>query len=383
MKFLRPAVFLDRDATLVRSSGDPALVHLLAGARAGAHALRAAGYALVVADRSGATHGLLAPTTLAALRARLESLLGLPIAGVYGPQPPGAGLAADCLLRRAADELGLDLRRSWLVGDRMDDLVAGSRAGGLPALLVHQPHGHPTIVARGLDDAAYGILAANDAPRRSALVQVPVTITPRLRATTITAATLDLPANKAPAIAHTWDPTLELSTIDALVRLRRACHTYPRPSPGAAPCTDHDRAGADILRTPRMAQQLATTLGLHPGGLMPTNVDPFEGVTRLFMAKYLNSAALRGALARLPAARLSRLEIGQITDFYRRALGRRAVEEFARLMIAGARIRPAMIHESMPVLQYMVRAQIERTLAAAPPGPRHHNPRSTCPAPIA
>lgn len=368
MKFLRPAVFLDRDATLVRPSADPALVHLLAGARAGAHALRAAGYALVVADRSGAAHGLLAPTTLAALRARLEALLGLPIAGLYGPQPPGA--CADGLLRRAADELGLDLQRSWLVGERLHDLAAGSRAGGAPALLVHQPHGHPTVMARDLDDAAYGILAANDAPRRSALVQVPVTITPKIRATTITAATLDLPANKAPAIGHAWGPTLESSTIDALVRLHRARRTYPRPSPGAAPCTDHDRAVADMLRTPRMAQQLAATLDLHPGGVMPTNVDPFEGVTRLFMAKYLNSAALRGTLARVPGERLSRLEIVQITDFYRRAISRRAVEEFSRLMLEGTRIGPALVQESMPGLQYMVRAQLERALAAAPPAGR-------------
>ena len=363
MKFLRPAVFLDRDATLVRASGDPALVHLLAGARAGAHALRAAGYALVVADRSGA-----APTTLAAVRARLEALLGLPIAGVYGPQHLAVSIAADGLLRRAADELGLDLRRSWLVGERVDDLVADSRAGGPPALLVHQPHGHPTVVARGLDDAARGILAANDAPRRSALVQVPVTITPKIRATTITAATLDLPANKAPAIVHAWVPTLELSTIDALVRLHRAYRTDPRPSPGrAAPGTDHDRAGADMLRTPRMAQQLAATLDLPPGGPTPTNLDSFAGVTHLFMAKYLNSAALHGALTRPPGERLSALEIVQITDLYRRAIGRRAVEEFARLMLARARMGPAIILESMPGLQHMVRAQLERTLAATSP----------------
>jgi D-glycero-D-manno-heptose 1,7-bisphosphate phosphatase len=33
------------------------------------------------------------------------------------------------MLRRAADEIGLDLERSWLIGDILDDIEAGNRAG--------------------------------------------------------------------------------------------------------------------------------------------------------------------------------------------------------------------------------------------------------------
>ena len=182
LRGLRPAVFLDKDGTLIDDvpyNVDPARVRLAAGAGEGTRALQAAGHALVVVtNQSGVARGLFAPAELAGVRARIEELLGLRLDGFYGcPHHPEGRVAAytgacDCrkprpgLLLRAARELGLDLARSWMVGDILDDVEAGSRAGCRTALLqsggetewLAGPHRTPTIVAADLGDAARQIL---------------------------------------------------------------------------------------------------------------------------------------------------------------------------------------------------------------------------------
>jgi D-glycero-D-manno-heptose 1,7-bisphosphate phosphatase len=49
------------------------------------------------------------------------------------------------LLRRAAAELGLDLRRSYLVGDRGSDVQAGALAGCRTVLVRTGRHADPPI----------------------------------------------------------------------------------------------------------------------------------------------------------------------------------------------------------------------------------------------
>lgn len=180
----RPAVFLDKDGTLVDDvpyNVDPARVHLTAGARAGARMLRAAGYALVVVtNQSGVARGLFPVEALGPVRARLEELLGLPLDGFYVcPHHPDGSVpafATDCICRkplpgmltRAARDLRLDLARSWMVGDILHDVEAGDRAGCRTALLLSGgetawrpgPHREPTLVATDLEGAARRILHA-------------------------------------------------------------------------------------------------------------------------------------------------------------------------------------------------------------------------------
>ena len=157
---MRPAVFLDRDGTLNREL-EGALartnqLELLEGAARSAARLAAAGFALVVVSNQSAVArgwcGLDEVRTVNAELARSLAAAGAPLAGVYvcphhpdaGPPPyrrvcacrkPAAGL-----LRRAARELGLDLARSWIVGDALRDLYAG-RAVGARAVLVRTGKG--------------------------------------------------------------------------------------------------------------------------------------------------------------------------------------------------------------------------------------------------
>jgi D-glycero-D-manno-heptose 1,7-bisphosphate phosphatase len=173
----RPAVFLDKDGTLIHDvpyNVDPARVQLTLGAREGVRMLRAAGYALVVAsNQSGVARGLFTPNDLVRVRDRIEQLLDLTLDGFYCcPHLPDGrvdayAIACECrkprpgLLTRAAQELGLDLERSWMVGDILSDVEAGARAGCRTVLMCgfrtetfDGPLRTPTLIATDLHDAA-------------------------------------------------------------------------------------------------------------------------------------------------------------------------------------------------------------------------------------
>lgn len=180
------AVFLDKDGTLVEDvpyNADPARLRLTPGAAAGLRLLHRAGYRLiVVSNQSGVARGYFPETALRAVEARLRQLLaaaGVPLAGFYycPHHPAGAvpAYAATCLCRkpapglvlRAAREQGVDPARSWLVGDILDDVEAGRRAGCRTVLIDNGnetewrpgPFRTPDCVAADLLAAAEVILA--------------------------------------------------------------------------------------------------------------------------------------------------------------------------------------------------------------------------------
>ncbi len=140
----RAAVFLDRDGTVVEDPGflrDPADVVLLPGAAAAIAQLNRAGIAaVVVTNQSGIARGLILPEEYRAVEQRIEELLaaegGSLDATYHCPHYPAISGPCDCrkpgtlLYRQAAEELGLDLARSWAVGDRLTDLEAVHRLGG-------------------------------------------------------------------------------------------------------------------------------------------------------------------------------------------------------------------------------------------------------------
>jgi D-glycero-D-manno-heptose 1,7-bisphosphate phosphatase len=135
---MRRAVFLDKDGTLVVDvpyNVDPARIELAPFAREACEALHANGYALVVVtNQSGVARGLFDEAALKAVEHRLAELIGVPLAGFYHcPHGPEAGCPCrkpgDAMLHRAAIDLDLDLSRSWMVGDILNDVEAGRRAG--------------------------------------------------------------------------------------------------------------------------------------------------------------------------------------------------------------------------------------------------------------
>ena len=154
MPDLRPAVLLDRDGTVIVEKNylaDPAGVELEPAAAAGLRRLAAAGFALVVvSNQSGVARGLMTEADVAAVNARADTLLrteGVEIAGWYHcPHGPDAQCScrkpAPGLAHRAAHELGLDLSRSVVIGDKPSDigLADAIGAGGVLVLTGHGPH---------------------------------------------------------------------------------------------------------------------------------------------------------------------------------------------------------------------------------------------------
>jgi D-glycero-D-manno-heptose 1,7-bisphosphate phosphatase len=140
----RPAVFLDRDGTLnaavVRDGKPypPASVSefvLLPGVTDGCARLKAAGYVLVVAtNQPDVGRGTQTRAAVEAIHARLRELLPIDRVEVSydsGRENPPSPFRkpAPGLLLKAAKDLGLDLTRSWMVGDRWRDVDCGKSAG--------------------------------------------------------------------------------------------------------------------------------------------------------------------------------------------------------------------------------------------------------------
>lgn len=141
---LRPAVFLDRDGTIIREAdylSDPDGVELVDGAPEALRALGEAGYLLVVVtNQSGIARGLYTEEDYRAVAARLEALLdraGARLDATYHcPHGPAEAGACDCrkpavgMYRRAASDLGIDLAASWYVGDKPSDVLPARELGG-------------------------------------------------------------------------------------------------------------------------------------------------------------------------------------------------------------------------------------------------------------
>lgn len=159
------AIFFDKDGTLIDDvpyNVDPGRMTLAEGAREGLRALHGAGFGLfVVSNQSGVARGYFAEEALGAVADRMGRLFeeaGVPMGGFYycPHHPEGSvapfAVACDCrkpepgLILRAAREHGIDPGGSWFVGDLLDDVEAGHRAGCRAVLI---DHGHETIGRRG------------------------------------------------------------------------------------------------------------------------------------------------------------------------------------------------------------------------------------------
>jgi D-glycero-D-manno-heptose 1,7-bisphosphate phosphatase len=179
---LRPAVFVDRDGTIIAERSylaDPAGVHLVPGALEALADLQRAGFLLVtVTNQSGVARGLYAERDYHAVAARLIEVLGaggvhvdrteycLHHPDVTGPctcRKPGTGMYL-----RAAEALGIDPAASYYIGDKVTDVIPAVDLKG-QGILVRTGYGreHENVVPMGTwvaDDlraAADLILAAH------------------------------------------------------------------------------------------------------------------------------------------------------------------------------------------------------------------------------
>lgn len=154
------AVFLDRDGVLVEDKGliTQALdVRILEGVPDALRQLHSHGYCLiVVSNQAVVARGLLSEKEVVRLNEQIIQMLvdkGAPLldAFYYCPHHPNATLpyfrvACECrkprpgMLFKAANEHGLDLRKSIMIGDRLTDIIAGARAGCRTVLVESGAH---------------------------------------------------------------------------------------------------------------------------------------------------------------------------------------------------------------------------------------------------
>ncbi len=147
-----PAVFLDRDGTINEEVGflsDPEQVALIPGSAEALARLREAGFRLiVVTNQSGIARGLFSEEELHHVNKKLTALLAERGAGIdayyFCPHHPNFGEKKNCDCRKpkpgmahlAVNELGVDLSKSYFVGDKLTDIELGKNAGGKTVLVL-------------------------------------------------------------------------------------------------------------------------------------------------------------------------------------------------------------------------------------------------------
>lgn len=145
----RPALFLDRDGTLIVDAhylADADRVHLIPGV---ADAVRAANSAdvpvFIITNQSGIGRGLITPEQYEAVRARTETLFreahAHVVASYHCPHAPDHTTPCGCrkpatgMYEQAAADHDLDLAASAYIGDRWRDAEPARRLGGIGILI--------------------------------------------------------------------------------------------------------------------------------------------------------------------------------------------------------------------------------------------------------
>jgi D-glycero-D-manno-heptose 1,7-bisphosphate phosphatase len=152
---MQPAVFLDRDNTIIHNDGDlgdPALVRLIQGAASAIASLQGLGYKIVVVtNQGGVARGKFTEKDVQATNERVNELVRQTSGGsidrfYYCPYHPQGTVEQykrehawrkpqPGMLTQAAADLQIDLAQSWMVGDQMRDIEAGMAAGVRTVLL--------------------------------------------------------------------------------------------------------------------------------------------------------------------------------------------------------------------------------------------------------
>lgn len=155
----RPAVFLDRDGTLNEEVGylsRPEDLALIPGAGAAVRRINQAGMAaVVISNQSGVARGYFDEVTLGSIHQRLREELekvGASLDGIYycphHPEGVVEEYRKECgcrkpeigMIRKAVQELAVELSNSYMVGDHIKDIRLAVNAG-MRSVMIMTGHG--------------------------------------------------------------------------------------------------------------------------------------------------------------------------------------------------------------------------------------------------
>ena len=198
---LTPAVFLDKDGTLlidVPYNVEPGRMHFAPGVPEGLALLRKLGWPLVViSNQPGLALGIFDQAQWQRCCAELNAMCrraGAPLAGIF--HCPHVALSAlgrrfspgcSCrkpqpgLIRHAAAVHDIEVRRSWMIGDILNDVEAGGRAGCQTVLIDNGNETEweqgaarvPTYIAADFEQAAAFIVRSAATSSQATGVQQP------------------------------------------------------------------------------------------------------------------------------------------------------------------------------------------------------------------
>jgi D-glycero-D-manno-heptose 1,7-bisphosphate phosphatase len=182
---MNKAIFLDKDGTLIPDipyNINPHVVTLQPDSIEGLKLLQNEGYLLIiVSNQSGVARGYFTEEKLQAVEIKMKELLaehGILLSGFYycPHHPKGIvklfNINCDCrkpmpgMLLKAAIEHNIDLTKSWMIGDILNDVEAGNRAGCKTVLIdngnetewIPGERRMPAITCKSINEAADNIL---------------------------------------------------------------------------------------------------------------------------------------------------------------------------------------------------------------------------------
>ncbi len=170
METLWPAVFLDRDGTLIRNVdyiNDPKDVEIFPEVPEALQRLKTAGFRIVIiTNQSGFARGRLSQEQYEAVQARVLELAGpgnidaTYMCPDFGPRRK----PSPAMILEAARDLHLDTGRSYMVGDKAIDVLCGQNAG-TKTIFVQTGYAmdegcQPDFIAANMAEAAEWILSA-------------------------------------------------------------------------------------------------------------------------------------------------------------------------------------------------------------------------------
>lgn len=186
---MKKAIFLDKDGTLIPDipyNVDPDKISISKDALEGLKTLQENGFLLiVVTNQSGIAKGYFKEEKLEAVFEKIGEILqqeNIFIQGFYYCPHHPAGTqkkyAVECncrkplpgLITTAAEDWDIDLTKSWMIGDILNDVGAGNRAGCNTILidngnetewLMNEYRG-PSFTAKNINEAARLIIQRNN-----------------------------------------------------------------------------------------------------------------------------------------------------------------------------------------------------------------------------
>ena len=175
---LQPAVFLDRDGTINQDTGyidSPERLFIIDGAASAIKRLNSKGFRVVViTNQSGVGRGYFTKEAADSVNKKLEEVLkreGAHLDGIYYcPHHPDDN--CECrkprigLLEKARNDLAIDFKKSYIIGDKGSDIEIAQGVGGKGILVLtgsgkdeKQKLDHePSYIATDLKDAVEWII---------------------------------------------------------------------------------------------------------------------------------------------------------------------------------------------------------------------------------